>query len=98
MHVWIYAGSAAWTRALSRAQTGLPVLALPQGRSPESYRWPVSGFDVTIVGDDEPEDVLRHLAFILRQSGARLIAVVCGRSGQRVTCYTQYAGGDKNDT
>lgn len=97
MHVWIYTGSAAWTRALSRAQTGLPVLALPHGRSPDSYCWPVSGFDVTVVGDDEPEDVLRHLAFILQQSGARLIAVVCGRSGQRVIYYGQCAGGNNND-
>ena len=97
-HVWIYAGSNAWATALSRARSGLPVLVLPLGRSPDSYRWPVIGLDITVIGNDASTEVLERLASTLLRAGACLIAVVCGPRNSSLVIYRQRLGEVENVT
>lgn len=67
----------AWRLARFRGSAGLPVLLLPDDQCVDSYRWPVSGWDVLAmqIGYFQP-GAIPVLALTLLNAGANIVRVV----------------------
>ena len=81
---WVFTGADGWSRAKSGY---VPALVLPEGEEPESFRWPVMGFN-TLIYRTSPLDpaIEQRLARSLLRAGAQSLIAV--GSGER----TYYAG------
>jgi len=70
-NAWVALGERAWEIARSKS---FPVMVLPPGADPYSYRWPVAGHVVTVIESGSYDtDRLERLALILMTDGARRV-------------------------
>ena len=86
---WIYTGTDAWHKAKqwnTPENADVPGLVLPEGESPESFRWPVKGRN-TLIYRTSPIDaeIQMSLARELLRAGAS--SVIATQSGPLVEFY-----------
>lgn len=82
--VFVCIGSSAKEIALSRFEYERFALALPPGRTPEDYCWPVSGLTALIVGK-APKDIRERTALRLLREGANDVHAIA--PGERLITY-----------
>ena len=89
-HLFILAGSKSWecTKALNESGHCGAVVCYPEQHAPNSFRWPVSGLDVTVKSTDTSEDTLEELSYELLRAGANLVVVIHGTSAD-IAVYRQ---------
>ncbi len=75
LNLWCYAGSQAWEGAQWRIRHIGPAtaLVLPQGDSPNNYRWPVKGLELMLIWPDGNPDEIITLGETLVKNGATLV-------------------------
>ena len=81
-HVFVMTGSGAWDLARKYNDLGYPALVCPYDESPDEYRWPVMGMDVTVFDFGVAEDRLEALAYTLLKAGADLVVIVADAVGR----------------
>lgn len=79
-HLFVLAGSGSWSRARALNYSGQcgAVVCCPDDQPASSFRWPVSGLDVTVRSTDTSEDALEDLAYELLKADANLVIVIHG--------------------
>jgi hypothetical protein len=89
-HVFIITGLGAFDYAKSLYDSGRyqPALPCPENISPELYRWPVSGMDVTIKNLGSTDEFTESLIYELLKAGAILVVNANHATGE-VTVYRQ---------
>lgn len=89
-HVFVVTGIGSWKRAKTLNKSGQcgAVIGYSGEHSPDTYRWPVSGMDVTIKDSGTSKDVLEALAHELLKAGANLVAVIYGTNAD-IAVYRQ---------
>jgi hypothetical protein len=76
-----YFGSRAWTNACTRNSYSHDALVLPDGKSPNAYRWPVHGLDVLVIQAGTVDlTPIPELAHLLIASGANIVRVIYGEN------------------
>ena len=89
-HVFIIAGPGAFGYAKSLYDSGQcqPALPCPENISPELYRWPVSGMDVTVKNLGSSDEDTERLVYELLKAGANLVVNADDLTGA-ITVYRQ---------
>ena len=79
-HVFVVTGIGSWKRAKTLNKSGQcgAVVCCPDDQPASSFRWPVSGLDVTVRSTDTSEDALEDLAYELLKADANLVIVIHG--------------------
>ena len=74
-HVFVIAGPGAfdYARSLYRRNRYQPTIPCPENISPELYKWPVNGMDVTIKNLGTSIDFAEELVYELLRAGAKLV-------------------------
>ena len=72
----IFTGIGSWEAGESRASYGHPTLALPPGKDPAQYSWPVKGLSLIVLDDNSPDEYLEQVSTVLLSAGAYLIVII----------------------
>jgi len=74
-HVFVITGPGAfeYARSLYRSGQCQPAIACPENISPELYRWPVIGMDVTVKNLGSSDSEAEKLVYELLKAGANLV-------------------------
>ena len=77
-HVFVLIGPGAYDTAASLYRKGQcqPAIAVPNNASPELYRWPVFGSDVTLKNYGKSDSVAEQFIYELLRAGARLVVCI----------------------
>jgi len=82
-HVFVITGPRAfdYAKSLYDSDQYQPALPCPENISPELYRWPMSGMDVTILNLGSTDDFTESLIYELLKTGANLVVNVHHSTG-----------------
>ena len=89
-HVFVITGPGAYEYARSLYKSGhcQPAIPCPEHFSPELYRWPVSGMDVTVKNLGSTDEFTETLIYELLKAGA-IFVVNADHSTGEVSVYRQ---------
>ena len=82
-HVFVIAGPGSFDYAKSLYQRDRyqPAIPCPENISPELYKWPVSGMDVTVKNLGTSDSFAEELVYELLRAGAKLVVHVDSKKG-----------------
>ena len=74
--LFVLAGPGSFQQAKYRNAQGMAALAITGDMSPDAFRWPVMGFEITLINMGLADHYIEALTHTLLRSGATLIVVV----------------------
>ena len=74
--LFVLAGPGSFQQARYRNAQGMAAVAITGDMPPYSFRWPVLGFEITLINMGLADDYIEVLVHALLRSGASLVVVV----------------------
>lgn len=74
--LFVLAGPGSMQQAKYRNAQGMAALAITGDMAPDSFRWPVMGFEITLINMGLADDYIEVLVHTLLRSGASLVVIV----------------------
>ena len=74
--MFVLAGPGSFQQAKYRNAQGMAALAITGDMPPNSFRWPVTKFEITLINMGVTDDYIETLVHTLLCSGASLVVIV----------------------